>query len=310
MIRRIRSALRAAIWLSLVGLISVGGAGLIVGLDPPPTDARRPELTARGDQRFARAAPSLRDAVGTLADEADALAAAARSASRAVRALDPAVARQQIRAGDTALVAIGIAAQRMVAERDGLVAEIGGAALGSTNQERLAAVRDAEATASTLLDAWSGVVSSVSAAVAILDALERHDVAIAEASDAADEELYLPALTSLDAAATQLAAIAALRDRLPQGTDTPGLDTWLARAADREAALRRLYGALLASDGQPTEATAAALREVEGAQAALPSGDDVLTSLATEIAEPQLTDALVAIERARGIVRDAEVALD
>lgn len=307
---RSKSGLRTAAWLGLLALTAVGGAGLIVGLDPPATDARRPEITARGDQRFARAAPSLRDAAASLADEADGLAAAARSASRALRSLDPAAASEQMRGGDAALKAVDLAAGRMTAAYDALLAEIGGAALGSGNQARVAAVLDAEAAAGTLPEVWSRVVSSVSNTVMMLDAIERHGDAVTRATGASDEGRYPTALASLDGAATQLWAIAALRDGLSQGTDTPALDTWLAGAAEHDAALRRLYEALGASDGRPTPATAALLRDVERAQAALPSGADTFPTMVTEIAEPQLTEALLAIERARGLMRDAEVALD
>lgn len=308
--RRVSSGLRTAVWLGLVALIAVGGAGLIVGVDPPPTDARRPELTARGDQRYARAAPALRDAVASLAGEADALAAAARSASRGLRALDPEVAREGLREGGDALAAVGVAGQRMTAAHDALIAAIDGAALGAGNQARLAAVLEAEAARGTLPEAWSGVVSSVSRGTALLDALERHDEAIAAATAAADEEGYVPALGSLDVADTQLAAMAALRDALPEGSDTPALDTWLARAAAHDAALRRLYQSLQASGGQPTDATAAVEREVEAARAALSTGREAFLSIVTETTEPELTEALVSIERARGLIRDAAVALD
>ncbi len=316
--RRVSSGLRTAVWLGLLALVAVGGAGLIVGVDPPPTDARRPELTARGDQRFARAAPALQDTVTGLSEEADALAAAARSASRGLRALDPGAARDGVRQGEAALQAVDVAGQEMTAAHEALLTAIDGAALGTSNQARLAAALDAESAMETLPEAWSRVVAAVSRAAAMLDALERHDEAIAAATEAAREAAtgapdgggYVPALGSLDAASAQRAAIAALRDGVPQGSDTPALDDWLARAGAHDDALRRLYEALQASGGRSTDATAAAQREVEALQGALPVGREVFLAMVTEMTEPGLTEALVAIEQARGIMRDAEVALD
>jgi len=306
----VSSGLRTAVWLGLVATFAVAAAGLIVALDHPATDAGRPELTALGDRRFGEAVAPARDALARLAADLDTVAAAARNASRGLRALDTQVAREAIADGDAAVVAAGLAADDLGRARDDLIATIDGARLSSANQQRLAASADAIGAAVKVTGPWAALAGGVSGAGLVLDAIARHDDKVFEATTLARRERYADALAALDSADPELAGVGALRDRVAERAPVPTLDAWMVRAADYDAALRRLYELLEASGGQATVETQAALAGVRAAQAALPAESDAFVIIVTEVAEPGLTDALVAIERARGTVRDQALTVD
>lgn len=302
--------LRGLGWLAVALLVAVSGAGLVVAIDHPATGTGRPELTARGDRSFAAARPPVREALGTLAAATEGLARAGREAAAALRARDAVAARTRIAEGESALTTATTAAGDLAAVRDDLLRAVGGARLGVANRERLETIQAAIEAAARLPEAWSGVAAGATTAALLTDPLAAHDQHVLEAAAAAREERYSEALEALVRAEDRLQIARLQRDRLPATLDHPTLDEWLVRSADYSAALESLYSVLEASGGEFTAEAEEALAVVEQAQAALPADGGAWVVIVTEIAEPVMTQGLIGIERARGVLTEASSALD
>lgn len=302
--------LRGVGWLAAAALIAVGGAGLVVAVDHPATGARRPELTARGDSAFAAALPSVRDALKRASAAADALAEAGRQSASALRARDPGTTRTRLADGEALLADSASAAQEATAAREGLLRRVGAARLGAATRERLVYIQAALDAVARLPEAWSGVAGGAGRAAGISAPLAAHDQLVFEATAAAREERYAEALQLLTRAAAELGEARRQTDRLPPALDHPTLDEWLGRSAAYSTALTTLYALLDDSGGEVTDEAAEALAEVERAQAALPVGEGAWVVIVNELAEPGMTEGLIGIERARGMLDEATAALD
>lgn len=309
MVSTLPAPLRRMGWFFAIAIVSIGAAGLIVSLDHAQTDAGRPELTARGDERLARHVPMLREAVARLAVEADAIASAAREASRSLRLLDPDAARRAIGSSDALLAEAETASATLTGMRQAALADLADGRLSATNELRLTQIEAAEAEAATLPGALAGITASVAFSAEVLEGMQRHDALVFEATTLARGENYAQALTSLARADAELEELRLARESLA-ARNAPTLDEWLLRAADYNEALSRLYRLLDASDGSPTVESQAALRDVEAAQAALPASTDAFVIVVTEISEPALTENQVRIERVRGQIGEAAATLD
>ncbi len=77
----------------------------------------------------------------------------------------------------------------------------------------------------------------------------RHDEQIGEGGGGGTAGRYAAALTALDASDASIAQMRALRDRLGRTSDVAVLTGWIDRNAAYDAALRRLYRALVAVEG-------------------------------------------------------------
>jgi len=293
----------------MFALIAIAGGGLVVALDHPATDSARPELTARGDAAFRRAATPLRASLDELAMLTDGLARAGREASFALRDLDHATVRARLADGEAGLASAILAAERVRSMNDQLVAEVAGARLSARSSAALIAVADVTNAVVALADYQALVASAAGSAADVLGDLQAHDELVFEATEAARDERYGAAAGSLDEAGDLLAPILAERDTA-EVRPSPTLDDWLLRATDYDAALQRLYQLLDASGGMPTSGSGAAAADVELAQAALPADGSALVVIASELAEPDLTEGLVGIEGIRGSIAEAVLALD
>ena len=76
--------LAAIAWFAAVALIALGAAGIVAGMDSPPADGSRPELTAAGDAQVNASLDAIEGDIGTLTDEVDALGVQARGALAAL----------------------------------------------------------------------------------------------------------------------------------------------------------------------------------------------------------------------------------
>ena len=96
-----------------------------------------------------------------------------------------------------------------------------------------------------------------------------------------------------------------LRDDLAGSTDVATLTTWIDRNAAYDAALRRLYDALLDSDGRVTDRVRSAFEGEQAARRQLPPDTRGLVVIMSDIARGGLNQAVIAIEEARGALSSA-----
>ena len=78
------------------------------------------------------------------------------------------------------------------------------------------------------------------------------------------------------------------------------LTNWIDRNAAYDAAVRRLYQALLSSKGRVTDKVRAAFADEQAARRALPADTRALVVIMSEIAQGGLNQAVISIEQARG----------
>lgn len=301
--------LRQFAWHASIVLLSLGAAGLVVVLDHPATDDDRPELTARADAAFQRAIPAIRVSLTDLAAAADSMAAFGREAGTSLRAMDTQLTRDALTVGEDALVASLEASGSLAVQVEGVVVEIGASPLGASNRARVVAIRAAVRAGQTLTGAWPGISSPLVAAATALDGLADHDDAVLQATAAARDRHFGQALAALDEAQIALQRVHDVQQALQSDRDVSTLVGWVERSGDYDTALIHLYAVLEASRGAQTPESVAALEAVNDAQAALPTDDSGLTIIVSEVTEPDSTEGLLAIERARGAISAAVAAL-
>ena len=96
-----------------------------------------------------------------------------------------------------------------------------------------------------------------------------------------------------------------LRDDLSGSTDVTTLTTWIDRNAAYDAAVRRLYDALLESKGRVTDRVREAFAGEQAARRGLPADTRALVVIMSDIARGGLNQAVISIEQARGALSSA-----
>lgn len=300
-------AVRSLAWVVLLVVGSLAIAGLVVSLDHPPSGDARPELTSQDAAILAPRLEALRPALETMAGESATLAAAGRDALAALRAGDPDGLPDALEAGDAALARL-ITAHAIVRDaRPALVAGLGdGARLPATDRARVAAVGEAVDGVEAIEAAWQDAVTATLLPAALVEAVADHASAVERATAAGRAARYEEAVTTLAAAASALDALRKVRDRIEgAGFSTTTLDGLLARLVDRDAALDRLYAALVVSDGVRTPEVEVALAAVDATTAALVGSEGELASAVGEAGASGITAALLVIEDGRGAIEAA-----
>ena len=92
----------------------------------------------------------------------------------------------------------------------------------------------------------------------------------------------------------------AFRDTLSRTVDVSTLTDWLDLNADYDAALRRLYQALIDSDGRMTPEVREAFTAEAEAASHLPPDSKALVIILSEIGRGGLNQAVITIEESRG----------
>ena len=296
---------RAAGWLLLALVMSLGVGGIVAGADHPATDEARPELTARGD---AAVAPGI-ERLATQLEQLEAqVAELGRSGREALvdltgRRLDE--LEVELDRGGRVLRSI----EERVADARTLYEQLpygpDSDRISGATRERIVLVGEAIHSLDPLGPAWQQLSLGSLPAVELAQLLERHDELVFEATQAGTRARYPDALRGVRRAIETLDVARAARRQLTSAPDLGTLDAWLERSRAYDEALLRLYRLLDDSGGEMTDEAQAALDEVERAEAALPADNDALVVAMAEIAQGGLNEAVVAIERARGSLADA-----
>lgn len=281
-------------------IISIAGAGLVLALDHPQTDAGRPELTARGDAIIGPRLAALAPQDAALADAADGLAAHGRAALLDLRSQKTDAVRSDIAAGDQSLTDLGTAVAALTTSRNGLLDGTSLDRVSGANRDRVGAI-DAAIAASALIPAgWQQIGDNAVLPVSVLESLSGHDAAVIAATTSARAADYTTALAHLGDAAAALASARHLSDLASgKGRDVSTLTGLILRSSDYDTALTRLYTLLQQSGGVMTPDASAALADVERAQTALPPDTSPLVVIASDLGGNTMTQGLIAIEGAR-----------
>ena len=147
-------------------------------------------------------------------------------------------------------------------------------------------------------------VGSVAAAE-MSTALAEHDRLIGQATDRGRLAKYADALKLIDQADTELTTARGIRNQLVNTVDVSVLDDWIARNADYDVALRKLYDAISKVGKKVTPATRAAVKAEAAARTRLPPDTRGLVVIMAEIGRGGMNGAVIAIEEARAKLADA-----
>ena len=297
---------RGTVWVALLTVACIAAAGLVLALDHPPTDASRPELTARAASILAPRLAAIDAPLGRLGVAAGSLASAGRDTLVRLRALDASGASASISAGKTALVELTRAAEEARALAPGLLQGIDGSRLPVVDQARLAAIDGALAGVDGIVAAWADIERVASAPTGLLNALDRHDDALARAVAGGRAERFPDALDALAGASEALAEATAIGDGASAaGREVAALDGWLLPLADYDGALGALYSRLDKAGSVLTPAVESALAAVHAAHAALPPTRDALVIAVMDLGGGDITLGLLAIDDAHGAIEAA-----
>ena len=297
----------ALVWIAAAILISLGAAGIIASMNHLPGTSGRPELTWSGDRAAEPAMIAASDQLHVLADEVDGLAATARLALTQVAAGDVDELGTTIATGTDQVGTV----QGEAAELDALLAAVPG--VGSVPEltvseptiRRYEALTESRGVTDGLETDWSAFSGRALSAATLTGLLARHDAQTAKAAAEGSAAHYQKALDLLDESDAIMAQAQGLRDDLTGSTDVSTLTTWIDRNAAYDAALRRLYEALLDSKGRVTDRVRSAFAGEQAARRQLPPDTRALVVIMSDIARGGLNQAVIAIEEARGALSSA-----
>jgi hypothetical protein len=161
------------LWLLVLALAALGGAGLATAADRQPTDEARPELTWRAEQSARPWLEAMTAWLERLDDQAGALSAAGRGvliglAGQDEGRLSAAIADGEVVAGRVADLTAGLRTQR---ERQRAVVD--DLRLGTETRSRLIAIDNALDASDAMPEVWAQLVANAQAgdAAAVTDRL-------------------------------------------------------------------------------------------------------------------------------------------
>jgi hypothetical protein len=294
------------VWLVVLLVISIAGAGLILSVDHAPTEEGRPELTARGHTIVTPRLAAIDLDAQQLATAGDAIAAAGRETLTRLRALDTARTQTALDAGDAAVTDASGALDRIVTARATLLDGTALTGLPASDRIRIGTIDAAIAAAGELTGYWQQVGIAASGPLELLQVLDAHDTKVVAATDSGRAGAWADALAALDDAQGLLQQAHAVRETVhTAGLDVSTLDDLLDRLDTYDAALVDLYTSLDASKGQTTADSRAALDRVNAAQESLPTDQSAMVVIISDLAGPTITPVLLSIESARGALESA-----
>jgi hypothetical protein len=162
--------------------------------------------------------------------------------------------------------------------------------------------------ASGLAVHWRQVAARAIETANLTSQIARHDQTVIAAAADGKERRYQRAIGILDEALLLVADIQSRRARLIAGSEGTVLDEWITRSHDFDTAVKNLYAALrdCACPGGPyTVEVQFANRDMELAKAQLPPDRRTIIVIVSEVTAGGLTEAVIAIEDARGQIEDA-----
>jgi hypothetical protein len=303
----LRTVIAAVVWLALALLIAVGVAGVAATMSRAPGSPARAELTWTGDHETGAALDAATTELQAVSDRVDDLGSTARDALSQVAAGDVDALQGSIAKGTLLLGAIDTANATLRASVD--VVPHAGAdwamhVSADTRHRYDLLARTTELT-SGLAGDWALFTGRALDAATMTQLLALHDTQAAGAARLGTAGSYRDALRALDDADATIARARTLRDSLAKTSDVTTLTSWIDRNAAYDAALRKLYEALIESKGRVTAPVRKAIDGERAARAQLPADTRPLVVIMSDIAQGGLNQAVISIEQARGALNDA-----
>jgi hypothetical protein len=305
---RLDGLLAALGWLGLVTVIALGAAGIVAAMDAPPTSIPRPELTAAGDAQVTPALDAAEGQLTALSTEVDDLGTQARGALAALTGNKFDTVDAAVAAGDqlvTAILARSAAIATQLHDVPLLDTPTGVYQVSAqvrARRDRLAGALDAT---TGLREAWTRLTVGSVAATRMSSLLAAHDDAVLKAAAFGRQAHYNDAVKTLADAEAAIADARSLRDRLANTVDVTTIDAWLDRNAAYDTALKRLYRALRDVGGRVTNEVRDAIAAEKAAKDRLPPDTRGLVLIMSDIGRGGMSDAVIAIEDAKGRLAEA-----
>ena len=310
---RLKRAALTIVWLALVAVIAIGGAGLVTAMAIQPGTPGRAELTQDGDRAAAPGLARAHDGIVGLAADVDRLGELGRGALTALVASDFAALDDAIAQGQTLAHSIDARALQLRTALDALPGTgPNEAVIWSPATRAQRDVADAALASTGGLEAtWIRLATGSSTANRLATLLADHDQIAGEAAAAGRAGKYAAALTTLAQAEAKLDEAKLLRDSFSgTGIDVTTLTQWIDRNAEYDAALARLYRATIAAKGTITKELRLAAIAERQAHELLPANTSGLVIILAEIGRGGLNQAVIGIEQTKSKLQAAADAME
>jgi hypothetical protein len=305
-------AVLTIVWLLLVAIIAVGGAGLVTAMANQPGTPNRAELTAGGDRAAAPILDKVEGELASLTSDVDRLGELGRGALAALVAADFTSLDRAVADGQTLAHAIE--------SRSGHIREEVRTVPGSGPNEVLVWSPDTvrrRDVALTALDAtgglevaWIRLAAGSTTANRLSVLLTDHDRIAGQAAATGRKLNFAAALKTLGQAEAKLTDAKKLRDSFAgTGIDVTTLTQWIDRNAEYDAALSHLYKATIAAKGRITKELRQAALDERKAHDLLPANTSGLVIILAEIGRGGLNQAVIGIEQTKARLQAAVDAL-
>jgi hypothetical protein len=303
-------ALRGLFWTAIFAVLAAGGAGLVGQAWHPPGSPVRAELTYPGDAALDARLDAATAGLAEIADEVEALADAAKTALAEVTSSESERLRAAVERGDEAATTIEARAAELRLALADLPAGGPTATIEYSNAAlvRRSTVLAAIEAASGLAVHWRQVAARATETANLTTQIARHDQTVIAAAADGKASRWQRAIRILDEALLIVADIQSRRARLIAGSEGTVLDEWITRSRNFDTALRNLYAALqdcACPNGPFTPEVQFAKRDVDLAREQLPPDRRTIIVIVSEVTAGGLTEAVIAIEDARGQIESA-----
>ena len=299
--------LRGLAWAILFAVLAASGAGLVDGTWHAPGSPARAELTWDGDAALDERLDVATEELKRIVEGVQELDTLAKTALSEVASTDPSRLNDALETGAEVAAAIESATFDLQQVLSGLPGDGPTAAIEYSNGTlvRRAAILAAIDASSSLAGRWSQVISRSADAAQLRTLIATHDATVLEAAAKGVKGEFKDASATLAGALLTVADIKSLRVRLIASTQPTVLDEWIERNGAYDFALKALYDALVKSKGQVTLVVQSARREERAAFDQLPPDRRTILVIVAEVARGGLTQAVLAIDEARGRIDDA-----
>lgn len=310
-LRRLPPILRragiTAVWSALLAVLAASGAGLVGQAWHAPGSPARAELTYTGDTALGARLDAATAVLEGIAADVEQLAEEAKSALAEVTSSDQTRLQESLERGGQTAASIDAATVSLRASLGDLPGGDPNAALTYSNDAlvRRSRILTALEAAAGLAANWRQVEARSAEASNLVSLIATHDKTVLSATAKGRKGHYAQAVTILDDALLTVVAVHESRVKLIAGSDETVLDQWIDRNATFDRALQAVYRALVESGGNVTLKVQKALRQQQIALDQLPPDRRTIIVIVSEVTRGGLTDAVVAIEEARGQIDDA-----
>ena len=307
MTRSLERAALAVVWLLIVAVISVGGAGLVAAMANQPGTPGRAELTAEGDARAGAALDRIQSELVGLTKDVERLGELGRGALTSLVASDFAALDAAVADGQTLARSIDTRSAQILEEIRAVPGTGPMEALTwslETGRRRDLALSAVSSTGGLELS-WTRLAAGSTVANRLTVLLTQHDPTAGQAAKEYQAKKFAASLKTLASAQAMLDGAKTLRDQLANTVDVTTLTQWIDRNAEYDAALNRLIKATVAAKGKVTKELQAAFTAERRAHDLLPSNTTGLVIILAEIGRGGLNQAVIGIEETRAKLQAA-----